>query len=88
MTQWLTNRFAAFSAGLGVTALVQSSTATCLMTADFASRGIVALTVALAIMLGADVATSLVAQVFSFDISWASPLLLFAGFVVFSSSKG
>ena len=87
MGQWLQNRFAAFGAGLGVTTLVQSSTATCLMTADFAARNVVTLSVALAIMLGADVGTSLVAQIFSFDISWASPLLLFAGFVVFSSSN-
>ena len=88
MARWLKNRLAAFGAGLGVTSLVQSSTATCLMTADFASRGIVVLPVALAIMLGADVATSLVAQVFSFDISWASPLLLFAGYVLYSTSHG
>ena len=87
MGQWLQNRFAAFAAGLGVTTLVQSSTATCLMTADFAARKVVTLAVALAIMLGADVGTSIVAQIFSFDISWASPLLLFAGFVVFSSSS-
>ena len=88
MAQWLKNRFAAFGAGLGVTALVQSSTATCLMTADFAARGIVVLPVALAIMLGADVATSLVAQVFSFDISWASPVLLCGGFILHSCSHG
>ncbi|RED49683.1 Na/Pi cotransporter family protein [Aestuariispira insulae] len=88
LSHWLRNRFAAFGAGLGVTALVQSSTATCLMTADFAARGIVALPVALAIMLGADVATSLIAQVFSFDISWLSPILLFGGFLLHASSKG
>lgn len=87
MQSWLTNRFAAFGSGLGVTTLLQSSTATCLMTADFAAQGIVALAVALAIMLGADVGTSLVAQVLSFDLSWASPLLIFIGFVVFASSE-
>ncbi|WP_259782687.1 Na/Pi cotransporter family protein [Aestuariispira ectoiniformans] len=86
MQRWLTNRFAAFGAGLGVTGLLQSSTAACLMTADFAAQGVVALSVALAIMLGADVGTSLVAQVFSFDFSWASPLLILVGFATFSSS--
>ncbi len=86
--EWLSNRFAAFTAGLGVTAILQSSTATCLMTADFASRGIVTLPVALAIMLGADVGTSIVAQVFSLDISWLSPVLLVIGFIIHSASKG
>lgn len=87
MQRWLTNRFAAFGAGLGVTGLLQSSTAACLMTADFAAQSVVALPVALAIMLGADVGTSLVAQVFSFDLSWASPLLILVGFVTFSSGQ-
>ena len=85
--EWLSNRFAAFGAGLGVTTILQSSTATCLMTSDFAARGIVVLPVALAIMLGADVGTSLVAQIFSLDFSWLSPVLLIVGFVIHSSTK-
>ena len=84
--RWLSNRIAAFAAGFGITSLLQSSTATCLMTADFAARGFVGLSVALAIMLGADVGTSVVAQVFSLDISWLSPILILLGFVVFTSS--
>ncbi|WP_420549073.1 Na/Pi cotransporter family protein [Curvivirga sp.] len=82
--EWLSNRFAAFGAGLGVTAILQSSTATCLMVADFASRNIVILPVALAIMLGADVGTALVAQILSLNFSWLSPVLIFVGFVVFT----
>ena len=39
----LGNRFAAFAAGLGLTALLQSSTATALMTASFTTEGMVAL---------------------------------------------
>ena len=48
----LGNRFAAFAAGLGLTALLQSSTATGLMAASFTSEGLVGLVPALAIMLG------------------------------------
>ena len=51
----LGNRFKAFLAGLGVTAILQSSTATGLMTTAFAAGGLVDLVPALAVMLGANV---------------------------------
>jgi phosphate:Na+ symporter len=76
-------RPAAAMAGLGVTALVQSSTATALIVASFVGQGLVALPTALAVMLGADVGTSLMSVVFSFDLSWLSPLLIFVGVVLF-----
>lgn len=81
------NRFAAFFAGLGTTVLLQSSTATALMAASFASRGLVSTTAALAIMLGADVGTSLVAQVFSLRLGWLSPLLILAGVTTFMATN-
>jgi phosphate:Na+ symporter len=77
------NRFAAALAGLGVTSLVQSSTATCLIVASFVGKGLVTASAALAAMLGADVGTALMAVVFSFDLSWLSPLLIFSGVVMF-----
>ena len=77
------NRFAALAAGLGVTSLVQSSTATCLIVASFVGKGLVPTAAALAVMLGADVGTSMMAVVFSFDLSWLSPLLIFTGVVLF-----
>jgi phosphate:Na+ symporter len=66
-----------------VTALVQSSTATALIVSSFVGQGLVALPAALAVMLGADVGTSLMAVVFSFDLSWLSPLFIFVGVVLF-----
>ncbi len=77
------NRFAALAAGLGVTSLVQSSTATCLIVASFVGKGLVPTAAALAVMLGADVGSSMMAVVFSFDLSWLSPLLIFSGVVLF-----
>lgn len=79
------NRFTAFASGLGVSMLLQSSTATALMAASFASRGLVSTASALAIMLGADVGTSLVAQLVSFRIDWLSPALILAGVVAFKA---
>src|SRR4051812_16300053 len=65
----LGNRFSAFAAGLGLTALLQSSTATGVMTTSFAAEGLVGLVPALAIMLGANVGTTLIVQVLSFNVT-------------------
>lgn len=73
------NRATAALAGLGVTAVVQSSTATALIVSAFVGQGLVTLTAALAVMLGADVGTSLMAVAFHFDLGWLSPLLIFIG---------
>ncbi len=77
------NRVTAALAGLGVTALLQSSTATALIIAAFVGQGLISLGSALAVMLGADVGTALMAVVLSFDLSWLSPLLIFVGVVLF-----
>src|SRR6202047_1724451 len=55
----LDSRLKAFTAGLGVTAILQSSTATGLMVTSFAAGGLVDLVPALAVMLGANVGTTL-----------------------------
>ena len=81
----LRNRFSSFAIGLIVTGAVQSSTATALMTASFAERGLMATAPALAVMLGADVGTALVAQALSLDVRWVSPALILVGFIMFSS---
>ncbi|WP_244222560.1 Na/Pi cotransporter family protein [Cupriavidus lacunae] len=76
-----------FLAGLGVTALIQSSSATALMTSAFVAGGLVSLPAALPIVLGADVGTSLMARLLSVDISWLSPLLLVIGIALRLSGK-
>jgi phosphate:Na+ symporter len=81
----LSNRFTAFGAGLGLTALLQSSTATALITSSFTSEGLVSLVPALAIMLGANVGTTLIVQILSFNISAVAPVLFIIGLVAFRS---
>jgi phosphate:Na+ symporter len=76
-------RWRAFLAGLGVTALIQSSNATALMIASFAGQGLIATAPALAVMLGADVGTALMTLVFSFDLRWLSPLFIVVGVTLF-----
>ncbi len=80
------NRVTAFLGGIAVTGLLQSSTATSLLVSSFAGRGLIPLSIAFAIMLGADIGTTIAAQVLSFDLGWVSPLLIGAGVIAFLSS--
>ena len=73
----------AFLAGLGVTAILQSSTATGLMVTGFAAGGLVDLVPALAVMLGANVGTTLIVQLLAFDLSPATPALILLGVLMF-----
>ena len=85
LAKGLTNRGSAFAAGIGLTALLQSSTATALITTSFAAEGMVSLVTALAIMLGANVGTTLIVQVMSFNIAAVAPVLFISGLVAFRS---
>lgn len=83
LSKALGNRLAAFGAGIGLTALLQSSTATALITSSFTADGLVGLVPALAIMLGANVGTTFIVQILSFNISAAAPALFIVGLVAF-----
>lgn len=77
----------AFCAGIGVTALVQSSNATTMLVTSFVAQDLVALAPALVIVLGADVGTALMARILTFDLTWLSPLLIFIGVIFFLGRK-
>jgi phosphate:Na+ symporter len=83
----LRTRLQAFLAGVGVTTVLQSSTATALMVASFTAGGAVDIVPALAVMLGANVGTTLIVQVLSFDVSLIFPVLVFGGFMAFRRGK-
>ena len=87
ISQNMSKRPLAFIAGILVTALVQSSNATAMLVTSFVGQGLMALTPALAIMLGADVGTALMSRILTFDLSWLSPLLIFLGVIFFLSRK-
>ena len=76
----------AFFAGLGVTGLLQSSTATAVLLASFAARGLIVLPMALLMMLGANIGTTLTAQVFSVDVTWLWTLAVAGGVALFTLS--
>jgi phosphate:Na+ symporter len=77
------NRFIACLAGVGVATAVQSSAATGLIVAGFAERGLIALAPALAVMLGADIGSTIVVQAMAFDLRALVPALLIFGVTLF-----
>src|SRR6478736_7845511 len=87
LSKSVSNRASAFLAGLGVTGLVQSSSATALIASSFVAQNLISLAAALAIMLGADVGTALLAQLFSLNLSWLSPLLIVFGVASFLAKR-
>lgn len=81
------NRFSAFVAGGIATAILGSGTAMTLIVAGLASAGAINTALGLAVLLGADVGSAIVAAIFASGSNlalWASPILLFAGYVVHS----
>jgi phosphate:Na+ symporter len=83
----LRRRVLAFLAGMLVTAVLQSSTATALMTTSFVGSGVVDLVPALAVMLGANVGTTLIVQLLSFNVSAVAPVLFLGGLVAFRQGR-
>lgn len=81
------SRIGGFLAGLGITGILQSSTATAMLLASFAARGLIALPIALAVVLGADVGSAIVAQIFSLDVKWLWSVLVGVGVLVFLSTE-
>ena len=79
----LKSRWRAFFVGLGITALLQSSTATALMSTGFITAGLMTLVPALAVTLGANVGTTLIVQVLTFNVAALAPVFVLAGFIAF-----
>lgn len=84
--RYLHSRGMSILAGVGLTALLQSSTAASMMTVSLTTTGIITLVPALAVMLGANIGTTLVVQVLSFDTSLLSPILILIGVILYRSN--
>lgn len=81
------NRVKAFGVGIFVATLLQSSTAASMIVSSFAARNVITITGAIAVMLGADVGTTLAAQFMSLNVAWLVPVLLAAGYIVNKSME-
>ncbi len=83
----VSNRVSAFISGAAATLFLQSSTATALIVTGLSAAGVISGTIGLAVLLGADLGSALVASLISATgpvIVNISPVLLFAGYVTFS----
>lgn len=69
--------------GIAVTVLVQSSSATDVMVIGFVNSGIMTLSQAIGVIMGANIGTTITAQVTAFNLSAYAPLILFVGVVIF-----
>jgi phosphate:Na+ symporter len=90
LSQHLGNRFSSYFAGAVATAILSSGTAMALIVAGIAASGAVSTALGLAILLGADLGSAVVSAVFASGSSlalWASPILIFAGYVTFSVAQ-
>lgn len=82
------NRFKALLVGAGVTAVLQSSSATTVMLVGFASAGLLSLRQTIGVILGADVGTTVTVQLLAFDLLSLSPLVVFIGWLLWATTKG
>jgi phosphate:Na+ symporter len=87
LTAGTRNPFGAVFYGALVTALLQSSTAAMLLVSSFAGQAMLSLNGALALLLGANIGTTLVAQALAFDLSVLIPVFLIVGVFLFSLDK-
>lgn len=69
-------------AGALTTAVLQSSSATTVMVIGFVSAGLMSLPQAISIILGANIGTTMTAQIIAFKISDYIYLIIFAGFIL------
>lgn len=76
------NRFKAFFVGIVVAAALQSSTAASLIISSFVARSIITVSAALAVVLGADVGTTVAAQFMSLDMRWLAPAMIAIGYII------
>jgi len=82
------NRVKSLLVGAGVTAVLQSSSATTVMLVGFASAGLLTLRQTIGVILGADVGTTVTVQLLAFDLLELSPLVVFSGWLLYVSGKG
>jgi phosphate:Na+ symporter len=82
------NRLKALAVGAGVTAVLQSSSATTVMLVGFASAGLLSLRQTIGVILGADVGTTVTVQLLAFDLLAVSPLVVFVGWATWTVGRG
>lgn len=81
------NRMYAVLVGIFVTMIIQSSSATTVMVIGFVNAGIMTLQQSVGIILGANIGTTVTAQIIAFDISKYSPIVIAIGVIIWLKAK-
>ena len=81
------NKVMAVLVGVLVTVLIQSSSATDMMVIGFVNSGLMGLTQAIAVIMGANIGTTVTAQITAFNLAAWTPLILFIGVVMYTFLK-
>ena len=77
------NRFIAFLVGIAMTVLIQSSSATDMMVIGFVNSSLMTLSQAVGVIMGANIGTTITAQITAFNLSSFAPVILFVGIIMF-----
>ena len=81
------NRFTAALAGTLVTAVIQSSSVTTVLLVGFVSAGLLSLSQSVGVIIGANVGTTVTAQIIAFKITKYALALIALGFLVEVTSR-
>lgn len=81
------NRFMGMLVGIVTTAIVQSSSATTVMLVGFVNAKLMSLTQAVGVIMGANIGTTVTAQLIALDISLVAPIIAFIGIILILFSK-
>lgn len=82
-----TNRFSAVFAGATVTAIIQSSSVTTVLVVGFVSAGLMSLTQSIGVIMGANIGTTITAQIIAFKVTKYALILVAMGFAMLFASK-
>ena len=81
------NKLVSVLVGIAITMLIQSSSATDVMVIGFVNSGLMSLTQAIGVIMGANIGTTITAQITAFNLSSYAPLILFVGAVMYLFMK-
>lgn len=81
------NRIVAMMVGAGLTALIQSSNAMCVMVVGFVNAGMMQLERSVGILMGAKIGTTITGQLIAFNISEIAPVIAFIGVAIYMFGK-
>lgn len=77
------NKYVAVIVGIAMTMIIQSSSATDVMVIGFVNSGLMNIAQAIGVIMGANIGTTITAQITAFSISTFTPFLLFIGAIMY-----